>query len=197
MKAFQFAREADPAAELYYNDYSLENPAKRDGAIRLIKTLQAAGVRVAGIGSQEHQKMDWPSAGLVDSMITMFAATGVKVHLTEVDIDLLPRPSRSTGAEVSDRFALAAGMNPYASGLPDSTQQQLATRYAELFGVYLKHRDVIDRITFWGVRDGDSWLNNWPVRGRTSHPLLFDRAGRPKPAFDAVVRLARPRGTAN
>jgi len=70
-------------------------------------------------------------------------------------------------------------------------QQALASRYAELFRVYLKHRDVIDRVTFWGVTDGDSWLNGWPVRGRTSYPLLFDRAGRPKPAFDAVMRAAR------
>ena len=81
-------------------------------------------------------------------------------------------------------------LNPYAAGLPDSVQRTLATRYGDLFGVYMKHRNVISRVTFWGVADGDSWLNNWPVRGRTSYPLLFDRAGLPKPAFDAVIRAA-------
>jgi endo-1,4-beta-xylanase len=191
VKAFEYAHEADPAAELYYNDYSLENPAKRDGAVRLIKMLQAGGVKVHAIGTQEHNKMDWPSVADMDAMFDAFAATGVKVNVTELDVDLLPRVTRAQGAEVSDRFALQAGQNPYAAGLPDSVQQALGRRYAELFGVYLKHRDVVDRVTFWGVRDGDSWLNDWPVRGRTSYPLLFDRAGRPKPAFDAVVRQAR------
>jgi endo-1,4-beta-xylanase len=83
------------------------------------------------------------------------------------------------------------GLNPYAAELPDSVQQALSERYAGMFAVYLKHRDVIDRVTFWGVGDGDSWLNDWPVRGRTSYPLLFDRQGRLKPAFQAVVATAR------
>jgi endo-1,4-beta-xylanase len=93
---------------------------------------------------------------------------------------------------VTPSAAPAAEVNPYVAGLPDSVQQALARRYAELFGVYMKYRDVIERVTFWGVTDGDSWLNGWPVRGRTSYPLLFDRAGQPKPAFDAVIRMARP-----
>ncbi|HKG92460.1 MAG TPA: endo-1,4-beta-xylanase [Gemmatimonadaceae bacterium] len=188
VKAFQFAHEADPDAELYYNDYSLENPAKRDGAVALVRRLQAAGVRVAAIGTQEHNKLDWPSVALVDSMLSAFAATGVRVAVTELDVDVLPRPTRNTGADVSMRAEARAELNPYAAALPDSVQRAHAARYGELFRVYLRHRDVIDRITFWGVRDGDSWLNDWPVRGRTNHPLVFDRAGRPKPAFDAVVR---------
>jgi endo-1,4-beta-xylanase len=190
VKAFQYAAEADPAAELYYNDYSLQNPAKRDGAVALVRTLQAAGVKVAGIGTQDHMSMAWPSLALMDSMLTKFSALGVKIHVTELDVEVLPRPARSTGAEVSDRFALQPGMNPYANGLPDSAQTALAERYAGIFQMYMKHKDAIDRVTFWGVRDGDSWLNGWPVPGRTNHPLLFDRAGRPKPAFDAVVRAA-------
>ena len=190
-KAFQYAAEADPAAELYYNDYSLENPAKRDGAVRLVKSLQAAGVKVSGIGTQEHQKMDWPSTALVDSMITAFRALGVQVHVTELDIDVLPRATRNVGADVSMRAQAQAALDPFRASLPDSAQASLAKRYGELFAVYMKHKDAIGRVTFWGVRDGDSWLNNWPVRGRTSHPLLFDRQGRPKPAFDAVVRTAR------
>jgi endo-1,4-beta-xylanase len=189
--AFRFAHEADPSAELYYNDYALENPAKRGGAVALIKRLQSKGLRVDGIGTQEHQKMDWPSSAQVDSMLTDLAATGVKVMVTELDVDVLPRATRSTGAEVTLRAEAEARLNPYAGGLPDSVQQALARRYAELFAVYLKHQDAISRVTFWGVRDSDSWLNDWPVLGRSSYPLLFDRQGRPKPAFEAVIRTAR------
>jgi endo-1,4-beta-xylanase len=113
------------------------------------------------------------------------------VHVTELDIDVLPRPT--AGADVSSRSS--SGQNPFVAGLPDSTQRQLAQRYGEMFTVYVKHRDILDRVTFWGVRDGDSWLNGWPVRGRTNHPLLFDRAGQTKPAFQAVIdAAARARG---
>jgi endo-1,4-beta-xylanase len=110
--------------------------------------------------------------------------------ITELDIDVLPRATRSQGADVSVNATPAASLNPYTAGLPDSVQRALAKRYADLFGVYLKHR-AVTRVTFWGVADGDSWLNGWPVRGRTSYPLLFDRAGQPKPAFFAVIRMAR------
>jgi endo-1,4-beta-xylanase len=193
VKAFQWAQEADPAAELYYNDYSVENAPKRAGAVALIRRLQAAGIRVAGMGLQGHNKLDWPTAAQQDSTIAAFAALGVKVMITELDIDVLPRAQNAQTADVSQRAALGAGQNPYTAGLPDSVQQRLTRKYAELFGIYLKHRGTVSRVTFWGVSDGDSWLNDWPVRGRTSHPLLFDRNGAPKPAFDAIVRLAGQR----
>jgi endo-1,4-beta-xylanase len=189
VKAFQYAHEADPEAQLYYNDYSLENEAKRNGAVALIKKLQAAGVPVYAVGLQGHDKMDWPTVEQQDKTITAFVSLGLKVNITELDIDVLPRPASGSSADVSQNFELREKLNPYAQGLPDSIQQALAKRYAELFTVFQKHREAIDRVTFWGVTDGDSWLNNWPVRGRTSYPLLFDRAGQPKPAFDAVIRV--------
>ena len=194
IKAFQFAHEADPQAELYYNDYSLENAPKRAGAVALVRKLQAAGVPVHGIGSQGHNKMDWPSAAQQDSTIAAFASLGVQVMITELDVDVLPAPGRYRGADVSYNVALQDTLNPYRQALPDSVQAALARRYAELFGVYLKHRDAISRVTFWGVADGDSWLNDWPVRGRTSYPLLFDRERRPKPAFGSVIGTVRPNG---
>lgn len=192
-KAFQFAHEADPAAELYYNDYNLENEAKRNGAVALIRKLKAQGVPVHAVGLQGHDKMDWPTVEQQDATIAAFAALGVKVNITELDIDVLPRATSQTGADVSAKAAAQASLNPYRDGLPDAVEQALAKRYADLFAVFLKHRGAITRVTFWGVTDGDSWLNNWPVRGRTSYPLLFDRAGKPKPAFDAIVRLAGSR----
>lgn len=189
-KAFEFAHEADPHAELYYNDYSLENEAKREGAIALIRKLQAQGVPVAGIGLQGHVKMDWPSAEQEDAAITAFAALGIKVNISELDVDVLPRATRQDGADVALSAESQPDLNPYVNGLPDAVQQALARRYADLFRVFLKHHADIGRVTFWGVTDGDSWLNNWPVRGRTNYPLLFDRQGQPKPAFEEVIHLA-------
>lgn len=191
-KAFEFAHEADPRAELYYNDYSLENDAKRKGAVELIRRLKSKGVPVAAVGLQGHNKMDWPTVEQQAETIEAFAGLGIKVNITELDIDLLPRASLQNGADVSLNVEAQAKLNPYASGLPEAVQQALAKRYAELFAVYWKYRGTVTRVTFWGVTDGDSWLNDWPVHGRTSYPLLFDRGGEPKPAFDAVIGVAKP-----
>jgi endo-1,4-beta-xylanase len=192
-KAFEYTHEVDPAAELYYNDYNLDYAAKRDGAVRLVRSLLDRGIPVRAIGSQEHLKLTTPTAAAVDSSIRAFASLGVKVNVTELDIDLLPPATRNTGADVSMRAGPAPSLNPYATALPDSMQQALARRYEDLFRVYLANEDAIDRITFWGVADSDSWLNGWPVPGRTSYPLLFDRQLKPKPAYDRVTALVRAR----
>lgn len=191
VKAFQYAHEADPQAQLNYNDYSLENEPKRSAAIALIKRLQAAGIPITTVGIQGHDSLAWPTAQLEDETISAFAKTGVKVAITELDIDVLPRGVKSNTADVGYNIKSDPKLNPYPEALPDAQQQELAHRYADLFAVYVKHRDVINRVTFWGVSDGDSWLNNWPVRGRTSYPLLFDRDGKPKPAFDAVMQAEK------
>ncbi len=187
-QAFMFAHAADSQAELYYNDYSLENAPKREGAAALVRKLQAAGVRITAIGTQQHVKLDWPTVAQVDDTFNRFAGLGVKVMVTELDVDVLPLATRETGADVGQRVAADPTLNPYPDGLPEVMQQKLARRYAELFAVYRKHRGTLTRVTFWGVTDGDSWLNNWPVKGRTAYPLLFDRAGQAKPAFSAVIK---------
>ena len=190
VKAYQYAHEADPAAELYYNDYSLEAEPKRSGAVALVRKLQAAGVPLAGIGIQEHVNLVWPTSKDLNETIEAFGKLGIAVAFTELDIDVLPAASTNVGADVGLRVEQSAALNPYTKGLPDTVQQALAHRYAELFGVYLRHRDVVRRVTLWGVTDLGSWLNDWPVPGRTNYPLLFDRQGNPKPAFDAIVREA-------
>lgn len=189
-KAFQFAHEADPDAELTYNDYSLENEPKRNGALVLIKKLQAEGVYIASVGLQGHDSLTWPGIEQQDATIAAFGKLGVKVVISELDIDVLPSTPSQESADINTSIKAVPNLNPYVSGLPESVQQALAKRYAELFGVFLKHRDIVSRVTFWGVTDGDSWRNDWPVKGRTSYPLLFDRSGRPKPAFDAVIRAS-------
>jgi endo-1,4-beta-xylanase len=190
-KAFQFAHEADPSAELYYNDYDLELPAKLAGAVTLIKKLKAAGVPISGVGLQNHNLMDWPTPADEDATITAFSNLGVKVNITELDVDVLPRTTKP-GADYAVDVPVTPQLNPYVDRLPDAIHAMLAMRYAELFRVYMKHRHVIDRVTFWGVADGDSWLNNWPMKGRTNYPLLFDRKGEAKPALNAVISTGRP-----
>ena len=189
--AFRFAHEADPSAQLYYNDYSVENAAKRQGVVALVQRLQAEGVPIAGVGIQGHYGLDYPSLEQLDSTITAFSALGVKVMITELDVDVLPRAVRQTGADVALRAAARPELNPWPVALPDSMQQALARRYADLFRVFLKHAGDLSRVTFWGITDAQSWKNNWPVRGRMNYPLLFDRQGKPKPAFDAVLDVAR------
>ena len=186
-KAFEYAHQADPQAELTYNDYSLENEAKLKGALALVARLKAQGVAITTVGIQGHDSLAHPTVEEEDAAITAFAKLGVKVAISELDIDVLPRDPKLFSADVSLKVKQDPKLNPYANGLPDDVQQELARRYADLFAVFLKHRAEMSRVTFWGVTDRDSWLNNWPVPGRTSYPLLFDRNGKPKPAFEAVI----------
>ena len=191
-KAFEFAREADPRAELYYNDYNIESEAKLRGALDLLRKLQAQGVPVTGVGIQGHYHMDAPTNEQVEAAISAFGKLGLKVMFTELDVDVLPLAFQYMGADVTLSAELQPKLNPYPKELPDSVQQLLAQRYAGLFAVFVKHPGTLSRVTFWGVTDADSWLNNWPVKGRTNYPLLFDRNAQPKPAFDAVIRAAKP-----
>lgn len=188
-KAFEYAHEADPQAQLTYNDYNLEKEAKRNGAIALVKKLQAAGVPISCVGLQNHDNLTWPTAEEEDATISAFAALGVKVAISELDVSVLPTAGRQPTADVNVNIRQNPKLNPYVDGLPDAVQKQLAQRYADLFRVFLKHRDVVERVTFWGVTNRETWLNNFPVRGRTNYPLLFDRNGEPTPAFEAVISV--------
>jgi len=108
-----------------------------------------------------------------------------------VQEDVLPIRSNMGNADINRREQGDASMNPYASGLPDEMQEKLARRYADLFGIYLRHRKSVTRVTFWGMDDGHSWLNGYPIRGRTNYPLLIGRDLKPKPAFFAVLKVGQ------
>ncbi len=189
-KAFEFAHKADPKAQLYYNDYNLENEPKRKGALDLVKRLKAKGVNITGVGLQDHLNLDWPAAEQLNTTIDEFGKLGVKVMITELDVDVLPSPFQDVTADVSLKVASNPKYNPYPNGLPEAVQQQITNRWAELFRIYSSHCGVVTRVTLWGVSDKDSWKNNWPIRGRTNYPLLFDREGEPKPAVKAVIEAA-------
>lgn len=188
-EAFRLAAEADPEAELYYNDYNLSNPAKREGALKLIKEIQAENLKIDGVGIQAHWSLLGPSIEQIEESILAYSALGLKVMFTELDITVLPNPWDLQGAEVDQNFEGSPFMNPYPGGLPDSVQIQLADRYEEIFKLFLKHEDKISRVTFWGVNDGQSWLNGWPIKDRTNYPLLFDRKFQHKKAYQRIMEL--------
>ncbi len=194
VEAFRLAQKAAPHTELYYNDYNIEQPAKRAGCIALIKKIQAAGVRIDAVGIQGHWHLGKIPLKDIEESIQQFSALGVKVMITELDIDVLGRNVQ--GADVNQRMQGNSQMNPYVNGLPDSVQQKLADDYEALFKLLLKYKDKISRVTFWGVNDGQSWLNGWPIPGRTNYPLLFDRDFKPKLAFYKVIEAKKNSGKA-
>ncbi|WP_455170571.1 endo-1,4-beta-xylanase [Aegicerativicinus sediminis] len=189
--SFKWASEIDPETDLYYNDYNMTNLKKREGAIRMVKHIMDQGIKVDGIGMQGHWHLNYPSLEEIEQSILDYAELGVKVAITELDISVLPNPRDLQGAEISQNFENNERLNPYKEGLPDSIQVKLANRYRDIFKVFLKHKDKISRVTFWGVNDGQSWLNGFPVRGRTNYPLLFDREFKPKAAYDTIIALKK------
>ena len=194
-KAFEFAHEADPDAQLVYNDFNLWKKPKREAAIRLVRSLRKRGLRVDGIGEQAHWLLAGPSVQEIEPMMADIAKAGFEIMITELDVDPLPRPDDLVGADVSKRLDLTPALDPYKDGLPEAVEQRLARHYADVFSMFVRH-SAVSRVTFWNVTDADTWLNRWPVPGRTNHPLLWDRQGRPKPAFDAVVEALRRLSTA-
>jgi endo-1,4-beta-xylanase len=193
LKAFEFARQADPGAELYYNEYDYEYRPKTEGVLRLLRKLQAQGVRVDGVGIQGHWFLDFPRIDEIEAYIVAVAELKVKVMISELDIGVLPFCHLDTPkADLSSFDAEAQKkLNPYPNGLPEAVQNAQAQRYADLFSLFRKHRDKFSRVTFWGVHDGQSWRSYLPITGRTEYPMLFDRRCRAKPAFHAVVKAAQ------
>lgn len=189
LKAYEYAREADPDAELYYNDYNYEEPPKCQGIIRLVESLQASGIRLAGIGVQGHLFLDYPSTDDIESSFVALSKMGVNLMITELDVSALP--FYPVDAKVLDISSFdpedRKKYNPYPDALPDSAEKLLANRYGELFSLFHKHRDRFSRVTFWAVHDGQSWRSYMPISGRTDYPMLFDRQCKPKPAFAKVV----------
>lgn len=183
--AFEYAHEADPDAELYYNDYSMSMPGKRDAVVALVKSMKEKGLRVDAIGMQGHVGMDYPEMGEFEKSIEAFAATGAKVMITEWDMSALPTPQQ--GANIADTVAFKKQLNPYTDALPDSVSAKWNTRMREFYDLFVKHADVITRVTAWGVSDGDSWKNDFPVKGRHDYPLLFDRDYQPKAFVKDII----------
>ncbi len=196
--AFQFAHEADPEAELYYNDYSMALPGRRQGVVNMVKSLQQQGAKISGVGMQGHFSLDFPKVEEFEKSILAFAGLGLNVMITELDISALPSPKNEMGADIDTRVDYQKELNPYTDGLTTEAEKALKDRYQEFFVLFLKHHDVISRVTFWGLHDGQSWKNNFPVPGRTDYPLLFDRnyklKGFVKPMLDELFQAPKDSG---
>jgi GH35 family endo-1,4-beta-xylanase len=176
LQAFRFAREADPAVALHYNDYNIESGPKHRSSIRLLQRLIAEGAPITTVGIQGH----WSVSGLtaqkledIDRAIDRYKALKLKVAITELDVTLTGTGGGQLGG------ARGRGAEPPPPPSPDALQAQ-ADAYAKLFEIFLRHRDAIDRVTFWGLNDRRSWRAG-------QSPLVFDRDNRPKPALQAIL----------
>lgn len=187
--AFKFAHEADPDAELYYNDYNEWYEGKRKTVIELVRSMKQQGIRIDGVGMQGHIGMDTPRLEQYEATILDYHNAGVKVMVTELDLSALPSPW-GTSANISDTQAYEAQMNPYTTGLPAEVEAEWEARFMEFFRLFDKHSDKITRVTLWGVTDGDSWKNDFPVKGRTDYALLFDRQYQAKPIVQSIINMA-------
>jgi endo-1,4-beta-xylanase len=188
--AFRLAAEVDPKAELTYNDYNLCKPSKREGVIKLVQNIQKNGAKIDAVGIQAHWNLNDPPLDEIEKTILAFSKLGVKVMFTELDVSVLPNPWELEGVDENQNFQQFEGntkMNPYSLKLPDSIQVQLTKRYEQIFALFLKHQEKISRVTFWGISDKQSWLNNWPIKGRTNYPLLFDREYQKKDAYMGII----------
>lgn len=188
--AFKFAHAADPDVELYYNDYSMNKPGKRAAVVKLIKDLKAKGCRIDAVGMQSHNGFDYPDLTEYEQSIQAYIAAGVKVQFTELDLNVLPQPWQFNGAGIEQHFAAGdPKMDPFTQGLTKQAQKKFNERYLAFFKLYRKYAKDIERVTLWGVDDGTSWLNDWPISGRTNYGLLIDRKFKVKPVVKDIIKL--------
>ncbi len=173
-KAFQFAREADPNALLFYNDYSTVDPHKRDRIYNMVKKMKDKGVPIDGIGMQAHYNIYFPSEDLLDQAISKFKTIVKHIHITEFDI------------RVNEEMGGGLQFSRDGAAVTDSVKQHLADQYARCFRVFRKHKDVIDCVTFWNLGDRDSWL------GAANYPLPFDTEYKPKLAYQYIKEMKDP-----
>ena len=193
--AFIFADRYAPDAELYYNDFNVWRPAHVDGIVTMVKKLQAEGIRIDGVGIQAHWGLNYPKTEYIEHAIDTLHSLGVKVMITELDVDVLPitREGQVIGQSLTDPLyqheEFEEYLDPYKDGLPAEVEQQLADRYEELFRIFYNRRDKIDRVTLWGLTDDTSWKNGYPVPGRTNYPLLWNTDYTPHDALNAVLSV--------
>jgi endo-1,4-beta-xylanase len=189
-QVFLLAGKHFPNAKLVYNDFNLEIPAKRDAVVKLVHDFNARGVRIDAIGTQSHFQLEEPTLEAIDEALSAFARAGVEVLVSELDVDVLPPAYANQGADLSVNAELSAQLNPYQDCLPNEVGARAAQRWADIFAVFSRHADHVHSVTLWGVSDKSSWLNNWPVKGRTNYALIFDRELRPKQSWRRVIEVA-------
>ena len=168
-KAFQFAREADPKAILFYNDYNETDPRKSRNIYEMVLRMRSEGVPIDGIGMQGHYNIYGPSVEELEAALRLYAPLVEHIHVTELAV----RASAEMGGQLQ--------FSREGANVSDSIQSLHAEQYERLFRTFRKYRDKIDCVTFWNLHDGCSWL------GEKNYPLLFDKALQPKPAYYRLV----------
>ncbi|MBQ8656732.1 MAG: endo-1,4-beta-xylanase [Prevotella sp.] len=193
--AFQYAHEADPTAELYYNDFSMNKATKVEGVARFFRPLILQGLTVSAIGMQGHMiledNVDNSLIKQYEHSINTIAALGVPTAFTEVDLSVLPNPYGFSGANISDRFAYRPEMDPYTNGLTREQEAKMEQFWIDFYQMLIGHRENIQRVSFWCLNDASSWRNDFPIRGRTDYATLFDRQNQPKPFVDKLIQLVK------
>lgn len=180
--AFQAARAADPTTKLFINDYNTELSGKRSRLITIIRDLLDRGVPIDGVGHQMHLSLGANADDALAAIDEIDAlGAGLEQHVTELDISVYNDPSECFASGVNCQ----TGYGTMASDVPDTVYQQQAQLYRDLFDGF-KARNSVTSVSLWGIRDSQSWLNNFPV-SRSNYPLLFDDAGNPKTAFEAIT----------
>lgn len=178
-KAFEYAHAADPDALLFYNDYNEIDSIKRSKIIKMITNLKSKGVPIHGVGLQAHWAVNEPSREQLDQALNDFSKLGLKIQITELDISVYPKEhnARETKPEDADTTFTA-----------ERETKQLEV-YKMCFELFRKNKQTISAVTFWNISDRDSWLDNFPVKGRKDYPLLFDKNLKPKKVFGEVVKF--------
>ena len=174
VKAFQYAREADPKALLFYNDYNECDPVKSQRIFDMVKKLKSQGAPIDGIGMQGHYNIYGPTEQDVDKALQLYRQVVKHIHVTELDI----RVNEEMGGQLQ--------FSRDGATVTDSVKQHLADQYARVFRAFRKHKDVIDCVTFWNLGDRDSWV------GVNNYPLPFDADYKPKMAYDYIRQMKAP-----
>lgn len=192
---YRCAEKYAPGTDLYYNEFNVWRPSKLDGIVRMVKMLKSDGIKIDGVGIQAHWGLNYPKNEYIENAIDALASLGVKVMITELDVDVLPLTregqllSRVGRDPIFQMEEFKEYLDPYIDGLPDSVEDKLAARYEELFKIFYNNSDKIDRVTLWGVHDGMSWKNGAPIPRRTNYPLLFQRDYAPHKAFYSIINV--------
>ena len=177
--AFRWAHEADPQAVLFYNDYNEINPVKRAKIIQMIKELKAKNVPVQAVGLQAHWAINEPTTDQLEQTLHDFAALGLPLQITELDISVYPKEHEARGRRTMDADTVFTA----------EKEDRQAAEYKMCFEKFRKYGTSVTGVTFWNISDKHSWLDNFPVRGRKDYPLVFDRNFRPKKAFREIIRF--------
>ena len=168
-RAFRYAREADPKAILFYNDYNETDSRKSRNIYEMVLRMRSEGVPIDGIGMQGHYNIYGPSIKELEDALALYAPLVEHIHVTELDV----RVNKEMGGQLN--------FSREGSNVNDTIQALHTQQYERLFEAFRKYSDKIDCVTFWNLHDGCSWL------GERNYPLLFDKALQPKQAYYRLI----------